>query len=205
MARPYRWQVAAFQGFTLLGTNATAALPSLSNLLSRADAGMPLTFAIGNLGPEGLALLTNVLTRAKPSLRDGAALSLGLHYAEATMALPALIRCVERGGASYDVLGAIGRIGGENPRLVPALQAWLDTTNMPPGVEFDDSMAILILGLQGPRARAAIPALRSRYLQASAAGDLNDCKLLRRVLKNIAPNDNLLPPPGPGENSTEWP
>jgi hypothetical protein len=205
MARHYRWQVAAFEGFTSLSTNATAALPALSNLLFRADATMPLTFAIGNIGPEGLGLLTNVLTRAKAPLRDDAALSLGLHYAEATMALPALVRCVERGEASYQVLGAIGRIGGENSRLVPALVTWLNATNTPPGVEFDEDMAILVLGLQGPRARAALPALRSRYLQASAAGDQNDCKLLRRVLKKIAPNEDLLPPPGPGEDSTEWP
>jgi hypothetical protein len=203
--RHIRWQVAAYKGLTLLGTNATAALPALSNLLMRADADLPLAFAIGNIGPQGLTLLTNVLTGANAPLRDRAALALGLHHEEATMALPALVRCVERGGSSYDVLGAIGRIGGEHPGLVPALVAWLDATNMPPGAEFNESMAMLVLGLQGQRARAAIPALRSRYKGASAAGDLNTCKLLRRVLKNVAPSEDLLPPPGPGEDGTDWP
>jgi hypothetical protein len=203
--RYLRWQVAAFKGFTLLGTNATVALPALSNLLLRADADMPLTFAIGNIGPQGLVLLTNVLAHAKAPLRDNAALALGLHASEATRALPALVACVERGAASYQVLGAIGRIGGESPRLVPALVTWLDATNAPPGVEFDESMAILVLGLEGPPARPAIPVLRSRYQRAAAAGNTATCRLLRRALKHIAPNEESLPPPGPGEDGTDWP
>ena len=200
-----RWHVAAFRGLTLLGTNATPALPGLSNLLSHGEADITLTWAIENIGPEGMALLTNALTSTNSQLRDSAAFALGIHYAEARMALPALVGCVEHGGASYDVLGAIGRIGGEEPRLVPSLVTSLADTNRPPGVTFDETMAILVLGLEGNRARAAVPVLRSRYEAAAATGDKGNCKLLRRVLRNICPEENHLPPPAPGEEDPDWP
>ena len=49
--RHIRWHVAACEGFTLLGTNATTALPALSNLLSSTtNADLPLTSAIANTG-----------------------------------------------------------------------------------------------------------------------------------------------------------
>ena len=64
--RHIRWHVAACEGFTLLGTNATTALPALSNLLSSTtNADLPLTSAIANTGPQGMAVLTNALTSTR--------------------------------------------------------------------------------------------------------------------------------------------
>jgi hypothetical protein len=204
--RHIRWHVAACEGFTLLGTNATTALPALSNLLSSTtNADLPLTSAIANIGPQGIAVLTNALTSTNAQRRDQAALALGLHYAEAGMALPVLVGCVERGVASYHVLGAIGRIGGEDPRVVPALVRLLTMTNLPPGGALDQAMAILVLGLQGHRAQAAIPLLQARYESAIATGDIINRKLLRRVLICISPHKIQLPPPAPGEAGDDWP
>lgn len=204
--RHIRWHIAAYEGFIFLGTNAMTALPALSNLLSSiTNVDLPLTCAIANTGPQGMAVLTNALTSTNAQLRDQAALALGLQYAKASMALPALVGCAERGIASYQVLGAIGRIGGEDPRLVPALVRLLTMTNVPPGGAVDEAMAILLLGLQGHQAQAAIPVLRARYESATATGDIVNRKLLRRVLKCISTQEIQLPPPAPGEEGDDWP
>lgn len=204
--RHMRWHIAAFEGFTDLGTNAEPALPALSNLLVRTGGDLPLTWAMANIGPKGIAVLTNVLTTTNANLRDNAALALGLQYKRARPALPALVACVERQQASYHVLGAIGRIGGKEPRLVPALVNVLTATNLPPGAARDDSMVFLVLGLQRERARAAIPALLARYKAAPPAGADATRRLLRRVLRNISPAaERQLPAPGPGETSDDWP
>ena len=198
-----RWQIAAFAGFSELGTNAEPALPALSNLLWLRKVDLPLTWAIASIGPKGIALLTNAL--ANTSAREDAALALGLNPEASRSALPALVACVECGKATYQVLGAIGRIGGEDPRLVPALVALLEATNAPPNVELDKTMAALVLGLQGKRAQAAIPALLALYRAATPESD-GTRRMLRRVLKSISADaEEMLPPPEPRENSTEWP
>jgi len=145
------------------------------------------------------------LTSTNAQLRDQAALALGLGAAEASMALPALVECVGRGAASYHVLGAIGRIGGEDARLVPALVQLLAMTNAPSGGTFDEAMATLVLGLQGHRAQAAISVLRARYDSATTTGDGLNRKLLRRVLKSISPQEIHLPAPALGEEGEDWP
>jgi hypothetical protein len=201
-----RCHIAAFQGFTELGTNAEPALPALSNRLWNAKVDLPLTWAVANIGPQGIVLLTNMLMSTNAQLRDSAALALGLSYEEAREALPALVTCVERWQAGYHVLGAMGRIGGDYPPLVPALVSLLEATNPPPKAELDESMAALVLGLQGDRARAAVPALLSRYHAAQAAGSDNSRRLLRRVLKKISPGtEDQLPPPSPDETGDNWP
>ena len=199
----WHWHTAAFQGFTDLGTNAEPALPALSNRLWNAKVDLPLTWAVANIGPRGIVLLTNMLMSTNARLRDSAALALGLKYEKARVALPALVACVERWQASNDVLGAIGRIGGDYPPLVPALVRLLEDTNPPPQAALDDYMAALVLGLQGDRARAAVPALLSLY---RAADSDNSRRMLRRVLKNISPDtEDQLPPPGPDETGDNWP
>jgi len=202
-----RRHIAAFAAFSELGSNAAPALPALSALLKRADADLPLTWAIANIGPTGMSVLTNLLTTTtNADLRDNAALALGLHYEKARMALPALVSCVQSGHASYAVMGAIGRIGGEDRRLVPALVSHLRGTNSPPGATLEDAMAYLVLGLQGHRAQAALPVLIARYQAAPALTSDPTRRLLRRVVKHISPKaEKRLPPPEPGENSEDWP
>ncbi len=202
-----RQNVAAFDGFTIMGTNAETALPALSNLLFGAKVDLPLTWAIANIGPKGIALLTNALSRtnAHPP-REGAALALGLKYEQARPAVPALVDCVERGQASYDVLGALGRIGCDDPRLVPTLVRLLQL-NPRANPTLDKTMAFLLLGLQGQKARVAAPLVIAEYrrLEGDAVAAANR-RFYRRILAAIAPDlETQLPPRPPDEESGTWP
>ena len=202
-----RKHVAAFDGFTILGTNAEPALPALSNLLFGATVDLPLTWAIANIGPKGIALLTNALshTNAHPQ-REGAALALGLKYQQARSAVPSLVDCVERGQASYDVLGALGRIGCDDPRLVPALVHLLTLSpRATPTLPTD--MAFLLLGLQREKARVAAPLVIAEYrlLEGDAIAAAKR-RFFRRILRAIAPDlETQLPPRPPDEESGTWP
>jgi len=202
-----RKNVAAFDGFTILGTNAEPALPALSNLLFRADGQLPLTWAIANVGPKGIALLTNALTRAKTyPQRAEVALALGLKYQQARSAVPALVDCVERGHASYEVLGALGRIGCDDPRLVPALVHLLEISPRANPI-LDKQMAFLVLGLQRERARVAARLVIAEYrlLEGDATAAANR-RFYRRILRAIAPDlETQLPPRPPDEDSGTWP
>ncbi len=204
--RSFRWHIAAFEGFRLLRTNAEPALLSLSNLARRTGGDLPLTWAMANIGPAGIAVLTNLLASTNAVLRDNAALALGLEYEKARTALPALVDCIERGQAGYHVLGAVGRTGGDDPRLVPALTGLLASTNLALPGELDESMALLVLGLKGYQARPAVPVLVARYYASSTNEPALSRRLLRRVIKTILPSaEQELPPPGPTEASSVWP
>jgi hypothetical protein len=205
-SRAGRWQIAACKGFEHLGTNAEPALPALSNLLYTTTVDLPLTSAIASVGPRGLAVLTNALVATNLALRDNAALSLGMCAEGARLALPALVDCVERGQAGYRVLGAIGRIGGRDPRLVPALVRLLEYNPIPAGMVLDEDMAILVLGLQGRKAQPAVPALLARYHALPDGGTWPRRRLVRRVLKIVSPETEAqLPPPTQDELREDWP
>ena len=202
-----RQNVAAFDGFSILGTNAEPALPALSNLLFQGKANMPLTWAIANIGPMGIALLTNALTTTNANLQELAALALGLQYQEAKSAVPVLVACVERGDAGYDVLGALGRIGCDDPRLVPALIRLLEANRALDNPKVSKQMAFLLLGLQREKARAAAPLVIAEYhlLEGNASAAANRI-LYRGILRAVAPDlESQLPPRPQDEESGEWP
>ena len=202
-----RQNVAAFDGFTILGTNAEPALPALSNLLFQGREQLPLTCAIANIGPKGIALLTNALDRQAPSRRNDAALALGLQYEGAKSAVPALLFCVERGNAGYDVLGALGRIGCDDPRLVPALMRLLEAKGAEANPKVATGMAFLLLGLQREKARVAAPLVIANYrLLEGDANAVAGRRFFRRILKATAPDlETQLPPGPPDEESETWP
>jgi hypothetical protein len=201
-----RRKVAGFDGFTILGTNAEPALPALSNLLFRGREDLQLTWAIANIGPKGIALLTDALTRTNAHRRDEVALALGLKHQQAKSAVPALVDCVERGNAGYDVLGALGRIGCDDPRLVPALVHLLEISPRANPI-LDKQMAFLVLGLQRERARVAAPLVIAEYrlLEGDAIAAANR-RFYRGILRAIAPDlETQLPPRPPDEESRSWP
>jgi hypothetical protein len=202
-----RRKVAAFDGFTILGTNAEPALPALSNLLFQGREDLQLTWAIANIGPKGIALLTGALTRTNAHRRDEVALALGLKYQQAKSAVPELVDCVERGSAGYDVLGALGRIGCDDPRLVPALMRLLEAKDAQANPKVDTGMAFLLLGLQRERARVAAPLVIAEYrlLEGDAVAAANR-RFYRGILRAIAPDlETQLPPRPPDEESGTWP
>jgi hypothetical protein len=202
-----RRHIAAFDGFTILGTNAEPALPALEGLLVSTPPDLPLAWAIANIGPHGIVLLTNVLTGTNANLRDTVALALGLQYSEAKMAVPALLSCVEQGHASYQVLGALGRIGCDDPRLVPDLIRLCESTDKSLEAESTKTMAQLLLGLQHEKARAAGPLLLAEYRACTHPSAAAGRRFYRRILKAIAPDlsDQLPLPREPDEETGDWP
>jgi len=206
-----RWHIAACEGFGWLGTKAEPALPALSNLLHAAETArsqglddLPLTLATANIGPRGIALLTNFLATTNGSLRADVALALG--FGHSPVGLPALVGCVQRGQAGYHVLGAIGRIGGKHPELVPALIKFLESDSLPAGVEFNEDMAVLVLGLQGAEAQPAIPVLLARYRALAEDERVSSRVFLRRVIRSISSEGEAqLPSPREDETHADWP
>jgi hypothetical protein len=181
-----RRHAAACAGFSALGTNAEAALPALSHLLQRPGADFELGGAIASIGPKGRAVLVNALTNSDNQARSVAAFCLGNDLEARTSAVPVLLSLVERGQANYQVLGAIGRLGGEPERVIPALTRFLERTNALPAAGFEaENMAILILGLYRDRARSALPVLLQRYENANPTTR----QVLRVVIKNIDPRN----------------
>ncbi len=202
--RAGRWQVAAYEGFVILRTNAVSAVPALARLVEREDAELPLALSLVSLGSAGVEVVVHALEGPSSSRRDTAALALGM--TESREAIPALLRCVENGHASYHVLGAIGRIEPFQPRLVAPLIRVLETPSTPPVRENDQMMAILLLGLQGATASNALPVLTRLHAALSSEEADAERRLLRRVIRSISPEvERRLPPPGPRDDSDEWP
>ena len=177
-----RRHVAAFDGFAELGALAEPALPALSNLLNEPNPDLPLAWAIAQIGPKGIAVLTNALTHPRGEVRDLAALSLGLEGSAATSAVPTLLTLIDRGEASYDLLGALGRIGCEPSQAAPVLLRHLERIA---NGDADDPfcMTVLLLGLCGDQARPAVPRLLALYEQAGGPERTS----IRQALKRIDP------------------
>lgn len=192
-----RRHIAAFEGFSVLGTNAEAALPALSNLLASGRSDLPLMWSIAKTGPKGAVPLIHALSSSDEETRHMAADVLGLEGRWGAAAIPALVECVRRGDMSGEVLGALGRLGCDEPALVPLLIDELKKVHPMQDRDFDDGMAFLVLGLMGERAGAAAPLAVSGYLncEMSSSGDAGR-RFFRRILGAIAPDQlKVLPPP----------
>lgn len=207
-----RQHLAAGDGLAILGTNAEPALPALSNLLFRYQEfyesdPMQLACTIACIGPKGMTLLTNALASTNSGVRESAALALGFEYQHGRPAVPALLNCVEHGYASYQVLGALGRIGCDDPRLTAALVRLLQNRGTQAVVSLNGDMAFLLLGLHHKQARPAAPLVIAEYRLLE--GDTNAAayrRFYRRILRAIAPDlETQLPPRPPDEDSNNWP
>jgi hypothetical protein len=191
-----RRHVAALDGFVALGPRAAPALPALSNLFHQPQPYLQLGRAIASIGPPGIAVLTHALTNADPQIRDTAALSLGLAGSAAGSAVPTLLSLIDRGAASYPVLGALGRIGCDPALAAPPLMRHLARLVDNEG---DDGfgMTVLVLGLCGDQARPAVPLL----LRFHAQSDAWTRKTIRAALKGIDPGAWANLPPEESERA----
>ncbi len=213
--RAGRWQVAACEGFQILGPRASNAVPALAPLMAGDGAELPLALALTRLGTAGVSVVVHALDSTNAPARDTAALALGM--GENSEALPALLRCVERGQAGYHVLGAIGRIEPNQPAVVAPLVRLMervaaipspDVLGVRAGVELDPMMAALLLGLQGSRASNALPVLMLLHSRCPGrdSGPNPDRRLLRRVIQSIDPATAAhLPAAGNLDDSEDWP
>jgi hypothetical protein len=197
-------RIAAWKGFCALGTNAESALPTLTKMLQRPDADFLLGCTIAVIGPKGRRVLLDALTNGDSGAIDVAAFCLGNDSGARASAVPALVRLIKRprGEASYQVLGAIGRLGGDPELVIPALTRFLEGTE-PAGGFITESMAMLVLGLYGEQSRSAVPVLLKHYEDP----DTSTRQLIRVVLKHIDPEhvEQLLGrAPSPKDDEDPW-
>ena len=198
-----RYRYAACKGFEALGTNAASALPALSELLKLPEADFELGLAISAVGVGGREVLVNALTNRDEQSRRVAAFCLGLDPGAQDSACPALLSLVDRDQANYQVLGALGRLGGSPHMVIPVLTRFLERRNELGVAGFETELAILILGLYGEKAEPAVPVLVSLYGPA----DKTTRQVIRVVINHIQPEDfqRLLGrPPGAKDNEDPW-
>jgi hypothetical protein len=161
-----------------------SALPALSRLLERPEADFELGFSIAATGPEGRQVLIKALGHQESSSRRVAAFCLGEDPTAAVEAIPPLVALVDHGQADYQVLGALGRLGGPAELVIPTLTLFLHRPEALATGKLESAMAILILGLYGEEARSSIPVLLQLYPRA----DKTTRQAIRVVLKHIQPD-----------------
>ena len=197
-------RIAAWKGFNALGTNAESALPTLEKMLHRPQADFLLGSTIAEIGPKGIDVLVAALTNEDNNITDVAAFALGEAGAGArTSAVPVLVKLVEQGRGRYQVLGALGMLGGYPGLVIPALSARLSKTSEVPQAGFSREMAILVLGLYGEQSRSAVPALVQLY----ADSDKTSRQVIRVVLKHVEPKhaqELLGRPPNARDDEDPW-
>ncbi len=195
-------RAAAMRGFMYLGRRAEPALASLSNLLFHVEPCLEVASAISATGPQGSRLLVRAVEEGPPHVREWAAYSLGIGGGGGQEEISALISAMERGDFGYQVLGALGRLNCQDPRITAAIVRRLES-----GEEFTPfRMELLLLGLQGEDASAAAPELIRRYLAIPKNGRADDRTLLRRVIQTVAPQEVFrLGVPPADESGDQWP
>src|ERR1019366_7551600 len=103
--------------------------------------------------------------------------------------------------------GALGRIGCDDPRLVPALVRLLEAKDAQADPKVDTGMAFLLLGLQREKARVAarLVIAEYRFLVRERIVAANR-RFYRGILSAIAPDlETQLPPRPSDEESRSWP
>ena len=171
--------------FGILGTNAESALPALKEQLEGPRPDFELGCGIAGIGPRGGEALVDALQSTNGDTRDVAAFCLGEVGSTAELAIPALLNLVERDQASYHVLGAIGRLGGNPDVIVPVLTRYLERGTAK-GAGWEPAMAILVLGLFGEKAQPCVPVLAKLYPSTEATTR----QVIRMVLHHINPGDS---------------
>lgn len=131
-----------------------AAVPFLANHLDRPESAVTrkVAAALGEIGPAAYEAVPHLI-RAMKSGNEQAAEALG-HIAEAG-SIPALVAALSDWRVAYGAAGALERIGGDDPRIVSALMATLES-GAPEPIR---TRCAEVLGSFGPKARNAVPAL----------------------------------------------
>jgi HEAT repeat protein len=156
-----------------LGPAASAAIPSLSALLTPDTEWCDALLALVQIDPEGrqcIPALIGALKSTQPDFVYAATESLGLLGPRAKAAIPALVGVLRSklpAGSGYctpqvSAAKALGRIDPDGLEVLPALiEAVKDRTKTEAGVldgALNEAVA-RVLGAIGPRAKSAVPAL----------------------------------------------
>lgn len=192
LSGPISRQLGAAEAINLLGADASAALPVLTNLMSNRRYQMQATIALAGIGHDGVAVLIQTLTNRDWSLREVAAGALAEARSDFDEVIPALIETIKAGvhdehddlirGAAGD---ALVRLQKKPEIVVPALSQLLVSSPESDTREF----AARLLGGFGSDAKTAVPLL----LQALTDKDKDVRDGARQALNNIDPQAAVSP------------
>jgi hypothetical protein len=161
----------AGEAINLLGSNAQAAFPTLTNLATNKSHALPAGIALAGMGSNGIAVLTKLATNQDGQIRLYAAEALADARTDFEVVIPALIEAVKMGGQQRWDSVARGAAGTslvslhKKPELVaPALASFL--TNKDPLMR---SWGATLLGTMGAGAKVAFPQLRSAQKDSDPA------------------------------------
>jgi hypothetical protein len=167
-------------GFQALGPRANSVIPQLVALLDDPDLGVSASVVLGYMGPEATPVLMRRMVSTNPVIRWLAASALSDLGTNAEPAITLLVERLNDSSESADVqrscARALGKIGKEPERVVPALAASLSNTEV-------RVPAMKALYLFGTNATGAIPAL----LPLLQDPNTNLAGATRRVLGIIDP------------------
>lgn len=152
-------QDVAVNGFGILGTNAASAIPQINKLFRDWQTCSPAAQALAQLGPEGIAALTNGLSSKNDDIRGVTIWVIG---EKAPMDSNTIAKLMIAGLKDPDPINrgtAAMHLGGKDPALaIPALIPILDDKEFYPVVH-----AARALGSYGALAKVAAPKLLSLF------------------------------------------
>jgi len=177
--------IIAAEAINLLGTNAQAAFPTLTNLFWSRRAPVTASIALAGLGHDGVSVLLQGLTNQNWSIRNFAASALGEASSDLDKVVPALIevamtKCTNQ--EDYLVRDAAGsslaNLHTNVESVVPVLSEFLTSSNSKTQVS-----GALCLGMLGADAKAAVPLL----LKARSDADSRVRRAAESALNEIDP------------------
>ncbi len=170
----------ASRGFEALGSAALPALSQLSNCLQQPSPDVSVGWALVALGSDAVPALTSALTNADAGVRHLAALSLSSLGSNALPAVPSLVQLLHapEPATRYHGLLALGRLSPVPTQVIPALIERLRDEKD----EGNRLTTVVVLGLSGDRARAAVPLLLELHAESD---DPLWRSTIRSALKNI--------------------
>jgi HEAT repeat protein len=150
----FEQRIAACQALAILGPDAKAAIPDLTNELNEFVFGWSAAYALSQIGPPAAPVLMNALTNSVPWVRADAAFGLGaLGEPSSASNLLAVLKDSEWTTRSSAV-DALQAFPDQASLIVPALVNSLDDPNYVVQVHVERA-----LGSFGPTARPAFPKL----------------------------------------------
>jgi hypothetical protein len=181
--------LAAAEAINLLGLEAKAAFPTLTNLLSSRAHCVTASIALAGMGHEGIGVLLSALTNQDWIIRESAAVGLEDAGSDLDKVVPALIEAAKMGGTKKEdrllrgsAASALVHLHRYPELIVPVFSEFL--TNRDANTRI---WAASVLGGFGADAKAAVPLL----LEARRDTDPEVREATERALKEINPEGGV--------------
>jgi HEAT repeat protein len=179
--RPWHETSAASLALYAMGTNASPALPALTNLLFHSNALISTTTALAGIGSEAVPTLLAALTNQNYRIRVSAASGLGWERDDLNKVVPALVSALDdpQPIVRYSAANSLGQMHAQPETTVPALVSAFSTKDA-----LLQRLIVISLGGFGTNARVAIPLL----LRALHGSDQNLSNNAAWALEQIDPD-----------------